>query len=216
MRMGKDVPPSEKLGQEIHRRLLAGEEDATLDLAELYFEPLLLALRAKWSGLPDLTEVDTAVGDAVLVLAKRPSAYNPSKGSLWSFLYTIAHRHLQSLYRKAARGPRIISLEEMDVELQAAQRNTGIEAMVMRRLGPEGLPDDVEVQEIVRQVALAFQREPDRSLLPLVLDGVRETSAYAELMEIGHLPIAEQRRQVKQAKDRINVRLTRLRSKLGG
>ena len=88
--------------------------------------------------------------------------------------------------------------------------------MVMRRLGPEGLPDDVEVQEMVRQVALAFQREPDRSLLPLVLDGVRETSAYAELMEIGHLPIAEQRRQVKQAKDRINVRLTRLRSKLGG
>jgi len=58
------------------------------------------------------------------------------------------------------------------------------------------------VQEIVPEAE--FQQ-----VLALMIDGVRETSAYAQILGITDLPEAAQRKQVKQVKDRLKKRLQR-------
>jgi len=58
------------------------------------------------------------------------------------------------------------------------------------------------VQEVVPEAE--FQR-----VLALMIDDVRETSAYAEVLGITDLPVAEQRKHVKQVKDRLKKRLQR-------
>ena len=49
----------------------------------------------------------------------------------------------------------------------------------------------------------------DRQLFLLMLNGVRETAPYAEIMQLELLPVSKQRREVKRAKDRLTKKLTR-------
>ena len=77
-------------------------------------------------------------------------------------------------------------------------------------------PFDVspEVLDAAR-AELANFSELDRRLLDLLAQGVRETAPYAEVLGIGHLPQALQRRAVKRHKDRLKARLEVIRERLG-
>lgn len=55
--------------------------------------------------------------------------------------------------------------------------------------------------------------ETDRRLLHLKLSGERKTAAFAAVLAITHLPIAEQRKIVKQHKDRIDKIVRRARGR---
>jgi hypothetical protein len=57
---------------------------------------------------------------------------------------------------------------------------------------------------------LALLPDPtDQSLLELMMDGVRESAAYAAVMGLQGQPRDVQAREVKRAKDRIRARLKR-------
>ncbi len=49
----------------------------------------------------------------------------------------------------------------------------------------------------------------DRQLLELLLEGERHTQAYAHLLQIEGLGLAQQRQIVKRHKDRLRLRLKR-------
>jgi hypothetical protein len=51
--------------------------------------------------------------------------------------------------------------------------------------------------------------EAEERVLPLLLRKERKTSAYAEVLGITHLPLADQRKEVKRVKDRMAKRLKR-------
>jgi hypothetical protein len=49
-----------------------------------------------------------------------------------------------------------------------------------------------------------LQDPTDRQILALRLRGERRTAAFAAILNISHLPLEMQRREVKRAKDRID------------
>lgn len=49
----------------------------------------------------------------------------------------------------------------------------------------------------------------DRELIELMAEGEHESERYARVLGVDHLDIAERRRRVKQAKDRVRRRLKR-------
>ena len=63
-----------------------------------------------------------------------------------------------------------------------------------------------ELQQLdEKQAALfaALDDPKDKEILRLKLDGVRDTGDFARVLSITHLPVAQQREEVKRQKDRI-------------
>lgn len=80
-----------------------------------------------------------------------------------------------------------------------------------------GGPSPVEKlmgEELWEQVESVLPEESDRELLALMLEGERSTESFADLLGLGHLPLAEKRKQVKQHKDRVLKRVRRLGDRL--
>jgi hypothetical protein len=57
--------------------------------------------------------------------------------------------------------------------------------------------------------------QQDQALLRLMAEGERVTGKFAIVLGVTDLPIADQRRIVKQHKDRLKAQLKRARSKRG-
>ena len=200
---------------DLHRRLLAGEPDAPADLVDALLLPLIRSTRSRFPRLSDPTLVDSLVIDALLAYVKEPGRYDPGRSSLWSYLTLVVHRDLlNALESERRRAAHETPLEDVELRLADRKISVPIEEWVMRRLAPEGLPDRVDLDEVKAEVDQAFREPGERALLQLYLDGVFRTEEFARVMGILHLPEAEQRRQVKRAKDRIAVRLRRIGQRL--
>jgi hypothetical protein len=64
--------------------------------------------------------------------------------------------------------------------------------------------------------ALDAELDPiDKDILLLMMEGVRETHRYAQVMGIVHQDEMEQRREVKRAKDRLIKQLQRFGQNIG-
>jgi RNA polymerase sigma-70 factor, ECF subfamily len=85
-------------------------------------------------------------------------------------------------------------------------------------------PDPVEAAEqsqklrgeadLMERILNTFTNPRDRELVRLILDGERKTTAYSAILGLQSLEMLEQRRVVKQHKDRLTQRLRRLGAKL--
>ncbi len=58
-------------------------------------------------------------------------------------------------------------------------------------------------------VSVVVTTTTDRKLVELMMDGVRETSAFAAVLGIVHLSDKDQRKAVKQHKDRLKKAIQR-------
>jgi hypothetical protein len=107
--------------------------------------------------------------------------------------------------------------ERRDIHFEAVA-----ESEIARNTWREPSPaENVEQSEKVRGAADLTERiletftDPrDRQLVRLILDGERKTAAYSAILGVQSLDILEQRRIVKQHKDRLTQRLRRLGAKL--
>lgn len=96
------------------------------------------------------------------------------------------------------------------------------EAEVARNTGRDPSPAEIVEQAEGRrrggtlmEKALETIMDPqDRQLVRLMLGGERKTAAYSAILGVQGLEVTEQRRLVKQHKDRLTQRLRRLRGKL--
>lgn len=68
--------------------------------------------------------------------------------------------------------------------------------------------------ELMEKVLETITDPRDRQLMRLILDGERKSAAYSAILGVQSLNILEQRRIVKQHKDRLTQRLRRLGAKL--
>lgn len=191
----------------IHQRLLRKDPIAPSELVENYIESLVLRLGRRFPNLDDPHFVHDAVEDALLNYAQHPKRFNPEKGKLNSYLFMSARGDLQNkLKSEGRRRQREVHVE--NVELHPDLRNISLEESQNIEL-PLGL----SMVEIKSQIEQIITNQKDRKLLELILDGERKTKYYAEVLDITHLNLNEQRRQVKRAKDRLTKRLQRLGSK---
>ena len=62
---------------------------------------------------------------------------------------------------------------------------------------------------VKEEVNAIITDEGDRAIVALMLDGIRETRAYAEILALTDKPLEEQALLVKRTKDRIKVALRR-------
>ena len=197
-----------ELGNRLHQRMLAGDVTAFGEIAELMLPVITERLSKKFPNLEDPHLVDTAVVDALLNYQNNPLQYDQSKKRLDNYLYMSARGDLINLLKRYEKDNILIPLPEI-VELD--DENSEYKARV-----PE-IPSDANVESEVlnklsptwRNLRQLFPEDIDQALLMLILDNIRETRHYADILGIADLPIKEQRKIVKQHKDRIKVKLRR-------
>lgn len=196
------TPPLNEVLGALHKRLVEGDPTAPAELFLAAAEPLAELLRGRGRGDP--APVHDAVVDALMDLSKKPHSYEPQKGEVWTFLVVAARRNLSNLLRSHRRARnrefRFMGVAVGQPAGNLPQVNSGEDAD--RKLAGERLA------AITDQV-MGGMNEQDLSVLRLIADGVRDTGPYAHVLQVGDLPEAEQRRKVKNAKDRLLKRLRR-------
>jgi RNA polymerase sigma-70 factor (ECF subfamily) len=185
----------------LHKRLLEGDRVASEELAGLVLERLVSDLGRKFPHT-DSHVICDGVTDAVLDYCARPVSFDSSRGvPLDRFLAKAAWRNIANLLRserrrKAREDKSVEYFEQKVVELQPSAGNP---------LQNEALAQQDQVAELMQ----TLENPVDKKVFELRMLGERRTEEFARVMGISHLPLVEQRSEVKRAKDRIEKLLKR-------
>lgn len=195
--------------RDLHARLLARDPVAPVDLAEAYLAVVTHRLRKRYPRV-DIALTDTAGIDAVLGYAEHPERFDPSRSNLAHYLTMSAQGDLlNALTTISRRTRRRVPLDVAEAELA---RNT--QGQERPDEGGGGQPQGR--QDLMQRALDLATRPGDREILQLMLSGERRTGAYSAILGLEATSIGEQRREVKQRKDRLGKRLRRLGIKLNG
>lgn len=203
--MGEVESELKQAGYGLHERLLGGDPTVTAEIAERFMRPLVKKLSARYRRLDDPHLVSTAVEDALLSYFDRPEQYDPRRLNLFSYLRMSADGDLRNmLKRRQKEVSRLISLEP--VELGDPESEYTVE-----------VADDFDLESlIIKRASLVWKRLAeilpdaiDQEIVLLIMDGVRATDSFADVLGITDLSPAEQAAEVKRHKDRIKKRLQR-------
>lgn len=186
----------------IHERVVAGEPTASAELFVLVHHPIAATLRKRVGTLLSWEEACDLVTDAIVAYLKAPTKFDPARAGLFGYVLMIAKGDALNLLRD--RGVNEKNRERF-VELLSADGNT-VEETPNVKLDAERIMAKHH-RELIRD-------DGDEAVLRLYLDGEKETSAYATVLGLTGLPGSEQQREVKVRKDRIELRLKRLRDDL--
>jgi hypothetical protein len=179
----------------------------------LFLEPLIAALHSKYPQLPDPLLITDTVTDSLFHLIQHPERYIPEKSSLWNYLYMDALGDLHNAWEKEKR--RLQKEIPFDpVAHDQPDRNIHVEEQIMRRVAPEALPTGMTSEEVLARLRAEIADPQDWAVLELMAFGERSTEQFAAVLGITHYATNEQRRIVKQTKDRLRVRLKRWGAKL--
>ena len=193
-----------RIGRLLHARLLVGDPLAKNDTCQHFLAPISQRLQAKYRTT-DADVVHDAVVDALLDYVERPEQYDPTRRSLLGFLLMAAERDLQNARPRHVRRQQHESGGD-PVELETSGGN--IEIARGRDVGDEMADEDAATR--LRAEAMAVMADDqERTVLRLMLDGVRETAAYARELGWLNLTPSAQREQVNRLKDRVTKRLRR-------
>ncbi|MGH9843056.1 MAG: hypothetical protein ACREEM_30320 [Blastocatellia bacterium] len=186
-----------KLGEELHSRLLTRADNrVTAEISELFLPPLAQSLKRRFPHLTDPHQTETAAIDSLLGYFANPEKFDPARSSLLGYLCLDASRNLLNFLKQQKK------LVELRVSL------TEYEAQAVETENPESQLL-AAVSPLVERVLAGVTDSTDRELVALMMDGVRETSAYAAVLGIADRPRHEQEKIVKRHKDRLKKTLRR-------
>jgi len=199
---------------EQHNLLLAGDPVASAIIADRIYPIMIKHLQYKY---PEISQdiIVSAATDAMINYLKRPEQYNPQKASLEGYLKMAANGDLKNILKsEKIRSRKEILRDPLVNEKDIVELHEGLPELVAEKafIGstasstPEIELGEKEQEEMLAQI---FCNDVDQRLGLMVINGVRETSHYAEVLSINSLPVTEQRILVKQHKDRIKKRLER-------
>jgi DNA-directed RNA polymerase specialized sigma24 family protein len=201
--------PSAQEALSLHLRLCDDDPTATSDVCAACLGPLVRWLASCFREVhPD--DCQTAAHQALLSYFRDPQRYRPDDLPLSAYLRMAARGDLLNLLAKERRHHRR-RVSWSAVELDEDGRN-----LLGTDEDPSRLLEQEEEREEARAVLDAVRRrctEAEAGALDLMLDGVRDTAAYAAVLGLGGLPVPEQERAVKRVKDRIVKRLERERAR---
>lgn len=197
----------------IHERLLAHDATAPEEFARKYL-PLIqrhVSARAQQHGIHDRDLVNDATVEAVFGHIRHPEKFDPHKSGLLGYLKRAAERDLMNIVQQDRRRHRGEELQE-DVELSILSRNKSSEIDRIRCGGEEEMISRLQNERDLAELT-ATHGKLDSILLRLIAEGERSTSKFAAVLGIEKLPTDEQRRIVKQHKDRLKIQMKRGRNK---
>ena len=194
----------------LHQRLLADDDPiASAELSEWLY-PLLVretyarACGAGGSAGVDRDLVEEAVGNVLLGYIDAPERYNPENASLQRYLVMAAYRDFQNLSAKEARHTRpqrylsLLTLEREEEDVVDEQQD--VEQIIGR----------IHAESLWQMLVEHFPDPIERQIVELIVERVRATQPYAQLLEITDLPTDQQAKEVNRAKDRMKKRLRRI------
>lgn len=187
---------------DLHRRIIAGSRSASRDLFLAALAPLTGFIARSQSALRDDEAHDIAT-DAILVYLKDPTRCDLGRASLWTYLCMVASADAVDQFRTQARRKHLLERSASDVADWARHANDVL---------------DVDLSIDARRIMELYghrlvSNDSERRLLALILDGERSTKAFAEVLGLEPND-SETETLVKQAKDRMKLRLKRLRDVL--
>jgi hypothetical protein len=198
----------------LHKRLIAADGTALSEIARLVFDRLLSQLRREFPREDDHLLQEKAA-DALLEYGAAPQIANASSGAgVLGFLVLRAKSRLLTTLKRDRRRRVVedrfardfsgVSMGDDDnvVELPRVQGEHNVEDFV----DPASAAEDTSRTEAqISDVLSGVLSDRDRRIVKLMLEGVRETSTYARVLEIEDRSLDEQRRIVKQHKDRLKL-----------
>jgi RNA polymerase sigma-70 factor (ECF subfamily) len=195
----------------LHQRLLAGDVTAPRELAERLIPLVRRRLGQLERSVEDPAMVRSAIGFVIARYLREPKRFDPERGSLVGYLAMEARgdvlNELEALRRRRVHECPV----DNPVEQGRPGRDSTVEEEVLERLDPVDVPPDVARAALQ---ALSELDGVDRRLVQMMADGVRSTAAFAAVLELSHLPVELQRKDVKRHKDRLGKILERLRERL--
>ena len=207
-----DKPPPDPDGLNLHDRLLAGELTAPAEIADKYLAGIVRYLQQKHPNLSDPHLAETAAIDAMLSYLRRPQQYDPTKASLDRYLRLSARGDLRNLIdqqRRRENAPKTMQVVELDAPSSEYsvedERTLSVEEQALILASP-----------LWRQLFELVPDSTDMEIVLLMMENVRSTDAYAEVLGITFLSPIDQAAAVKRHKDRLKKWLQRnlLRSEL--
>ena len=189
----------------LHERLVAGDPTASGEIIDQFLTPLIdeLSRLGKYRALHrrDASFIWDAVTDALFNYVEAPQAYNPEKASLQYYLRMSAEGDLKNQLAKHTR-------KEAPKESLGSYVELGQEPW-NREVG--ALPEEQHLvdADLWRRIEALIPDEQDRAVVRLLLDRERDTGVFAQVLDLGDLPVEEQRQEVKRVKDRLKAKLKR-------
>lgn len=194
-----------QLGEELHARLLAGiSATITSEIAECFLPLVASGLKMRFHNLGDQHLIDTAVEDALLDYFDNPARFDPQRAGLLTYLCWRARSRLLNLMNKQKKlfeRENVVELEDEETVYQMTESETAdVEQSLVRR--------EMDVATW-RKLCEIFPDRLDLELVKLMMEGVRETARYAELLGASSLAADEQAILVKRNKDRLKKAVQR-------
>jgi RNA polymerase sigma-70 factor (ECF subfamily) len=200
--------PNQAYERELHERLLDGDLVASQELATAFLPAVVERLKRRFPRLEDESFIFDAAADAILSYAERPSQYDPQGLRLLSYLVMSADGDLKNtLQRHQRRTHREVPMR--DVELLLDARNSEGEEVYSEEHAAAP-----EVKEVGHRIREEIPDSVDQQLVDLMMQGERRTEAFARVLGITDMEVLQQRKLVKQHKDRLKKRLMRLGMRL--
>jgi RNA polymerase sigma-70 factor, ECF subfamily len=188
----------------LHVKLISGDPTASTQIAEKHLPRLIMDLKRKFPQVEDHA-VETAAEDALMNYLLHPNRFDPSRLPLHNYLRMSARGDLLNVLRRhkvtsdSSRFGEVVELDRLNGEQDIEDLfSPSVDDITLYRNSPvwerllELLPDPID-QEIVL----------------LMIENIRSTEAYADILGLLDLPPDEQMREVKRHKDRIKKRLQR-------
>ena len=182
----------------LHQRVLRDDPVASAEVFTLLHKPIAATVRRRVGGM-SWEEAGDVATDAIVKYVKSPGKFDPSKGSgLLGYLVMAAYFDALNLIRDRKARQRKV---ERSVELSLER---GKESLSEVR-------DAIDARRIMRDHGHKLVVDAgDEEVLLLHLEGERDTAVYAEKLGIAHLSESEQRKIVKQRRDKLDQRMKRL------
>lgn len=203
--------PSEQWQTQQHQRILNGDVTAFAELCEQALPHLLTFVQAHFPQA-DTHLQESSVIDCLLNYQAHAAKFDPEQLGLFSYLrMSVRGDILNALDSQKRRDQKLLAFQDPEVQGLISQPDALSETQVL----DEWLQTHTNVPR--KDVIRALYRElnpADRSVLLLMLDGVRETPKFAAALGIAGLDADSQRQEVKRAKDRIKKQLQRLGNQL--
>jgi DNA-directed RNA polymerase specialized sigma24 family protein len=191
--------------QQLHQRLVDGDPTAPADLLSTFLDPLLAWLTEHNHPRIHPDFIFEAAERALLDVIRNPTSYQPAKGSLEAYLRRAAEGDLRNLLRDEARHRhtplQVVELSDEDGKYLGEDDDPSFGLVLEEEL--------VRLSESVSEDVRAGLSEEEARALELLLRQERRTRVYAEACGFADRPPEEQRRLVKQIKDRLKKRLER-------
>jgi DNA-directed RNA polymerase specialized sigma24 family protein len=188
---------------EIHERLIHGSRAASKELFLVALKPIIGYLHRTVRSLTDDGAHDCAI-EAIARHLEHPDDFDRQKSSLWTFLCLIAERDARDAVNKREHREKLLERGGYDIELWGVGSNN-------EYVQAEHKIDAERIKKLHGDTIV--QTDAERGVLDLMLAGERSVAAYADALGLD-LELSDLADQVKRVKDRINLRLKKVRDEL--